>query len=144
MSMHPERQGFKTGEHPPAFTRRGLLQVGGLSLVGTSLADLLRLEAHASPAKVDLPRARAVVFIFQAGGPSQFETWDPKPDAPSEIRGDYRPISTKVSGLRICEHLPRLAQRAHRYSILRTLHHPAGPEFRNEHSAAQYLLQTGT
>jgi hypothetical protein len=85
-----------------------------------------------------------VIFIFQGGGPSQFETWDPKPDAPSEIRGAYSPIATRVPELRICEYLPRLAQRAHRYSIVRTMHHPAGPSLRNEHNSAQYLLQTGT
>lgn len=151
--MHPHasantvmdlRCGCRPHEHPPARTRRGLLQVGGLSLFGASLADLLRLEARASQTPPRRGRARAVVFIFQTGGPSQFETWDPKPDAPSEIRGEYRPISTSVAGLQVCEHLPRLAKRAQRYAILRTLHHPAGPEFRNEHSAAQYLLQTGT
>jgi len=115
-----------------------------MSLLGTSLADLLRLEAQAAGQSPRRRTAKSVIFIFQAGGPSQFETWDPKPDAPSEIRGAYDPISTRVDGLRICEHLPRLAQRAHRYSIVRSMHHPAGPAFRNEHSAAQYLVQTGT
>jgi hypothetical protein len=119
-----------------------------MALLGVSLGDLLRLEAAAgapgAPAAGRPARARSVVFIFQAGGPSQFETWDPKPEAPAEIRGEYGAIGTAVAGLRVCEHLPRLAQRARRYSIVRTMHHPAGPEFRNEHSAAQYLLQTGT
>ncbi len=125
--------------------RRGLLYAGGLSLFSATFADLLRLQAEAAPSPKPLAgKAKAVIFIFQGGGPSQFETWDPKPDAPSEIRGAYNPISTTVDGLQICEHLPKLARRARKYSIIRTLHHPADRQFRNEHSASQYLLQTGT
>lgn len=139
---HPT--GCRPDDHP-RLARRGLIQVGALGLLGAGLADLLRLEAEAANRPSRRPgKARGVIFIFQAGGPSQFETWDPKPDAPSEIRGDYAPISTRVDGLRICEHLPALAQRAHRFSILRTLHHPASPALRNEHNSAQYLLQSGT
>jgi hypothetical protein len=143
MAADSRTNGCTPEEHAPPFTRRGILQAGGLGLFGLTLADLLQVEARASTGIPQPGRARSVVFIFQAGGPSQFETWDPKPDAPAEIRGEYHPIPTRVAGLQVCEHLPRLAQRAHRYSVLRTLHHPAGPEFRNEHSAAQYLLQTG-
>ncbi len=133
--------GCRPREHAPAWTRRGLVQAGALGLFGAGLGDLLRAEA-AGPERRG--RARSVVFIFQSGGPSQFETWDPKPEAPSEIRGEYGAIGTRVDGFRVCEHLPRLAERAHRFSVVRTLYHPAGREFRNEHSAAQYLLQTGT
>jgi hypothetical protein len=148
--------GCKAEEHAPSRARRGLLQAGALGLLGTTLADLLALEAAAasSPIRnpqfairnrgIRNPKARSVVFIFQAGGPSQFETWDPKPEAPAEIRGEYRPIPTAVDGLQVCEYLPRLARRAGRFSIIKTLHHPASPEFRNEHNAAQYLLQTGS
>ncbi len=138
----------RPGDHPPARTRRGLVQVGALGLFGAGLAEFLELRAAAEVARPErsekTPRARSVVFIFQNGGPSQFETWDPKPDAPREIRGEYNPIATTVDGLQICEHLPKLARRATRYSILRTLHHPSGPEWRNEHNSAQYLLQSGS
>lgn len=144
MPLPPISQGCRPGDHPRV-ARRGLLQVGALGLLGANLADLLRLEAEAATRPRRQPgRARGVIFIFQAGGPSQFETWDPKPNAPSEIRGEYSPISTRTDGLQICEHLPQLARRSHLYSILRTLHHPAGPALRNEHNSAQYLLQAGT
>jgi hypothetical protein len=124
--------------------RRQLLQAGGLALLGVGSADLLRLEAEAATAPTVKPRAKAVVFIFQSGGPSQHETFDLKPDAPAEIRGEYRPTATKVPGIQICEHLPRLAQRADRFAIVRTMYHQAERQFRSEHNSASYLLQTGT
>src|SRR4051812_46409251 len=109
MPLSPPHSGCRREEHPPLRARRGLLQAGALGLFGATLADLLRLEAQAAGLEPSRgARAKAVVFIFQNGGPSQFETWDPKPEAPQEIRGEYRPISTTVDGLRICEHLPRL------------------------------------
>ena len=143
---HPrDPTGCTPGDHP-RIARRGILQIGGLSLFGAGLADLLHLESDAAVSPDRRPRrgARGVIFIFQSGGPSQFETWDPKPDAPAEIRGEYGAVATAVEGFRICEHLPRLARRAHRFSIVRTMHHPAGPALRNEHNSAHYLLQTGS
>src|SRR5439155_18453964 len=120
------------------------LRVGGLSLFGAGLADLLRLEAQAAPAPGRKGRAKAVVFIFQSGGPSQHETFDPKPEAPDGIRGDYGSTQTTLPGIRFCEHLPRLAARADRFSLVRTMHHVADPQFRNEHSSCHYLLHTGS
>jgi hypothetical protein len=73
------------------------------------------------------------------GGPSQLETWDPKPNAPAEVRGPFRPIATTVAGIQISEHLPRMASLAHRYAIIRTLHHDAPPI----HEAGLQFLQTG-
>jgi len=137
------RAGCRTEDHP-AIGRRELLQVGGLSLLGTGLADLLRLEAAAAQPSSTSPRAKAVVFIFASGGPSQHETFDPKPMAPAEIRGEYGVTATKVAGVRFCEYLPKLAARADRFSLVRTMHHPADRQFRNEHSSCHYLLHTGT
>src|SRR5438309_11850861 len=131
-----------TREDHPQIGRRQLLQAGGLGLLGMTMPDLFRLESQAAPRPRKGP-AKAVVFIFQSGGPSQHETWDPKPDAPAEIRGEYGTTATKVAGLRICEYLPKLAQRADRYAIIRTMYHPAERQFRSEHSAAQYMLHTG-
>ena len=139
------RTGCQNHDHP-RIGRRELLQVGGLSLLGTGLADLLRLEAQAGESREapHRPRAKSVVLIFQSGGPSQHETFDPKPQAPSEIRGEYGTTATKQAGLHFCEYLPKLAHRADRFSIVRTMYHPAEREFRNEHNSCFYLLHTGT
>src|SRR5438045_6053512 len=88
-------------------------------------------------------RAKAVAFIFQSCGPSQHETWDPKPDAPAEIRGEYGTTATRLPSVRFCEYLPRLAARADKFAVVRTMHHPADRQFRNEHSSCTYLLHTG-
>src|SRR5438552_8273398 len=133
--------GCHPGDHFPV-SRRQLIQAGAVSLVGTGLADLLRLEAQAAHAQ--RPRAKSVVFIFQSGGPSQHETFDPKPEAPDGIRGEYGTTQTRLAGVRFCEYLPRLAARADRFAIVRTMHHTAGREFRNEHNSCMYLLHTGT
>jgi uncharacterized protein (DUF1501 family) len=140
--MH-HRSGCRREDHPH-IGRRELLQVGGLGLFGMTMGDLFRLQAQAARAPQRHSMAKAVVFIFQSGGPSQFETWDPKPDALAEVRGEYGTTATRLPGVRFCEYLPRLAARADRFAIVRTMHHIAGREFRNEHSSCQYLLHTGS
>lgn len=130
-------------DHPP-IGRRALLHVGGIGLLGTGLGELLRLEAEGADGKTITPRARSVVFIFQSGGPSQHETFDPKPAAPLDIRGEYGTTPTKISGVHFCEYLPKLAARADKFSLVRTMHHPADRQFRNEHSSCHYLLHAGT
>jgi hypothetical protein len=140
--MH--RHGCQRNDHP-RIGRRELLEVGGMSLFGVGLADLLRLESQAATAgPATGGRAKAVVFIFQSGGPSQHETFDPKPDAPEGIRGEYGTIATGVPSVRFCEYLPKLATRAEKFSLVRTMHHPADRQFRNEHSSCHYLLHTGS
>lgn len=125
--------------------RRDLLRVGGMGLVGMGLGDLLRLEAQAvTRDRVPAAKARSVVFIFQSGGPSQHETFDPKPEATDLIRGEYGTTQTRQPGIQFCEYLPKLAARSDRFSIVRTMHHVAGREFRNEHSSCMFLLHTGT
>lgn len=136
------RNGCRPEDHP-RLGRRALLQVGGVGLLGFGLADLLRLESHAADSR-RTGRAKSVVFIFQSGGPSQHETFDPKPEAPDGIRGEYGTTQTRLPGVRFCEYLPRLAARADRFSVVRTMHHTAGREFRNEHNSCTYLLHTGT
>src|ERR671931_562548 len=96
-----EPDGCRPGDHVP-IGRRELIRAGGLGLLAVSAADLLRLEAHAAAPPAG--RAKAVVFIFQSGGPSQHETWDPKPDAPEGIRGEYKTTQTKLPGVRFCEY----------------------------------------
>jgi hypothetical protein len=140
--MH--RAGCRRDDHP-SIGRRALLQVGGLSLLGTGLADLLRLEAQAADVgRVPVRgRAKSVVFIFQSGGPSQHETFDPKPESPSEIRGEYGTTQTRLAGINFCEYLPKLAARADKFSLVRSMHHTADRQFRNEHNSCHYLLHAG-
>jgi hypothetical protein len=116
-------------------TRREILQAAGAGLLGLSLPGVLQAEAAPSLRR---GRARSVIFLFLFGGPSQLETFDMKPGAPSEIRGPWRPTMARTPGLRICEHLPRLAQISDRYSVVRTMTHNY-----NDHSGAGHYLQTG-
>ena len=134
------RFGCVRSDHPH-IGRRELLHVCGLSLFGLSQADFARVEAANSAARTG--KAKAVVFIFQSGGPSQHETFDPKPDAPAEIRGEYGTTQTRIAGVRFCEYLPQLAARSDKFAVVRTMYHPAGREFRNEHNSSTYLLMTG-
>src|SRR6478735_6566609 len=108
-------------------SRRELLSVGGLSLLGLSLPDVLRRQAIAiansdSPAsgKSDgFGRAKSVILVYLQGSPSHIDLWDPKPEAPAEIRGEFRPITTRASGMMLGEVLPMLADQAHRFSLVR-------------------------
>src|SRR5262245_8545229 len=118
-------------------TRREFLRVGGIGLAGLTLPALLRNQARAAPAKKE-PRARSVIQLFMWGGPSQQETFDLKPHAPDGIRGEFRPIATAVPGTHICEHLPHLAKRVDRYTIIRSLTHPGV-----NHGTSAYHMLTG-
>ena len=116
-------------------SRRDFLRIGGVSLgsLGLSLAELNAMPAD--PRRRD----RAVILLMLVGGPSQLETWDPKPDAPSEIRGPFGSIATRIPGVRISEHLPRLAMRTDQFALVRSMHHDAAPI----HETGHQLLQTG-
>src|SRR5262245_15282485 len=102
--------------------RRSFLQVGALPPLGLSLGDALWLRATAR-ATSGGAKAKACILLFMTGGPAQQETFDPKPDAPSGTRGEFRPTATNVPGVLICEHLPMLAKLADRYAILRSVWH---------------------
>ena len=116
-------------------TRRDFLRAGGLAM-GLSLTELARLQRlGAAPNGGE----KACIQLFLVGGPSQLDTWDPKPDAPADIRGPFRPIRTNVSGIGIGEHFPRMARLADRFAILRSVHHQEAPI----HETGQQLLQTG-
>src|SRR5439155_12479390 len=101
-------------------SRREMLQVGACSALGLSLPQFLASQAHA---KTHGARVKAVLLLWQWGGPSHHETWDPKPDAPVQIRGCFKPIGTATPGTRISELLPLLAQRTGDFAILRSLNH---------------------
>src|SRR6266852_5935123 len=86
-------------------SRREMLRLGGLSAFGLTLPDLLASRAAESRGQ----RARACIVLFMTGGPPQHETWDPKPDAPAEVRGPFGSVATSVPGLRVGELMPRTA-----------------------------------
>ena len=115
-------------------SRRSLLSVGGLGMLGLTLPGLLRAEEEA----VSAPpvKAKSVIFLFQFGGPSHVDTFDMKPGAPAEIRGPHKPIKSVVPGLPVSEHLPRMAKQMDRICLVRSMHHT----MKNHNSAAYYAL----
>ncbi len=123
-------------------SRRDLLRVGGLSLLGLSLPELLRGQARAFERLGRRPasfgKAKSCIVIFLKGGPSQLDTFDMKPDAPAEIRGDFRPIPTNVPEMMISEQLPLLARQASKFTIARAVCHAD-----NDHASAAYEMTTG-
>src|SRR4051812_2618055 len=90
-------------------SRRGFLQAGMLGLAGLSLPQLLHLEAQAAQGGRSVDRVKSVIILWMRGGPSQHDMWDPKPDAPVEIRGEFKTIATRVPGIQLTELLPLTA-----------------------------------
>ncbi|HEV8002310.1 MAG TPA: DUF1501 domain-containing protein [Planctomycetaceae bacterium] len=124
-------------------SRRELLRIGGLSALGLSLPELLRASQTGAPPKgiINDPtfsRAKNIVYVWLQGGPPQHETFDPKPDAPSEIRGPFQPIQTNVPGIQFCELLPRIARMADKLAVVRSLHTDT-----DLHDASGYEVLTG-
>src|ERR1051325_7719455 len=118
-------------------TRREILRFGGLGILGLS-AGMLAQPRPAFGVDRGFGRAKSVLFISMFGGPSHQDIWDMKPDAPAEVRGEYRPLETNVSGIGICEHLPKLARMADRYALVRSVTHED-----NGHGSAMYANFTG-
>jgi len=104
------------------FHRRDFLRIGAAGLFGLSLPELLRLEAQAK-GTTDSRKANAVILVWLAGGPATIDMWDLKPEAPEGIRGEFKPIDTKLEGCRISEHLPKMAQLTDKTTIVRSLNH---------------------
>ncbi len=121
--------------------RRDCLQLGVAGLAAGSFVNLLRMRqvcaAEAKPG-MQAKRPSSCILIWMDGGPTHFETFDPKPDAPAEIRGEFRPISTNVPGIQICEHMPKLAAMADKYAIVRSVCHNQG-----NHGAGNHYMMTG-
>ncbi len=118
-------------------SRRDLLKVGALGWLGLPLPELLRVQETKAAAS-SRPKADACILLFLWGAPSQFETFDPKPDAPSGIRGEFGVIRTNVPGTVVGEHIPLLARRADRYAIVRTC-----TQSSTHHQSAGYEALTG-
>jgi hypothetical protein len=106
--------------------RREVLRLGGIGAMGIALPEVLRARAADAAKANQLPgfgRAKACLLIYLFGGPSQIDLWDLKPEAPEQFRGEFRPIETSVSGIQICEHLPRLSQQMDKLCLIRSMRH---------------------
>ena len=121
----------------PQVNRRVAIQAGSIGLLGLGMNHLDPLAAMATEEVVP-PTAKSVIYIFLSGGLAQHESFDPKPDAPEDVRGEFKPIQTQTPGVLVSEHLPLLAQRSNHWAILRSLTHPY-----NEHSAGHHVMLTG-
>ncbi len=122
--------------------RRDFLKIGAAGLLGMTLPDLLRLEATANNPRaqsVTNGRARNVIMIWLSGGPATIDIWDLKPDAPAQIRGEFRPIHTNADGVHISEHMPRTARVMDQAAIVRSLAHGI-----DDHGAASVYMTAGT
>src|SRR5215470_3476952 len=126
-------------------TRREWLRVGGLGVCGLSLPALLAGRQASAATERTSPkrergksRAKACIVLFYLGGPPQHETWDPKPDAPAEVRGEFKPIASNVPGIQVGELMPRTAQLLDKICVLRAL---ATDD--NAHSSSGYWMLTG-
>ena len=121
-------------------TRRELISAGSIGLFGMSMPHLLAARSSAAETLGKAPeqKAKACILLFMWGGPGHQDTWDLKPEAPVEIRGEFQPISTKVPGIQICEHFPLLAQRTDRLAIIRSMTHGDV-----DHLKATHYLLTG-
>src|SRR5688572_17350735 len=139
---------------PPAvLSRRELLRIGGSGLMGLSLARLLASESSAadlpltpgpSPARGEgrrtiQPKADSLIILMLNGGPSHLDMWDMKPEAPDNIRGEFKPISSSLAGVPVSEHLPKLSQQMHRACLVRSMNHSVN----NAHALAVYTAMTG-
>jgi hypothetical protein len=122
--------------------RRDFLKFGLLGSMGLTLPNLLRLEARAAEAGTRIDRAKSVIILWMRGGPSQHDMWDPKPAAPEGIKGEFKPIATKVPGIQVSELLPLSARLMDRWAIVRSLGHR--PEDGNVgHSDGDQICFTG-
>jgi hypothetical protein len=131
-----------TGFHASAWSRRQLLKVGGLGLCGMTLPSLLRAEAakqaQGPQAKGPKPRVKSIIFLFQWGGPSHVDMFDMKPNAPEQIRGPHKPISSSADGIQVSERLPRTSKIMDRVTLIRSLHHTM-----KNHNSAGYVALSG-
>lgn len=124
-------------------SRREWLRLGGLGTLGLSLADLSAGRAaarpgDAAPAKTSFGRAKSCIVLFLFGAPAHQDTWDLKPEAPADVRGEFQPIATNVPGISVSEHIPLLATIADRYTLIRSVTHPD-----NTHTVAMHYMLTG-
>ncbi|MCS6866997.1 MAG: DUF1501 domain-containing protein, partial [Gemmataceae bacterium] len=120
-------------------TRRDTLQLGLGMFLGGGLLTALRAQASAKPAAgVSQPAAKSCILIWMDGGPTHFETFDPKPEAPAEYRGEFKAIPTAVPGVLFSEHMVQLAKNLKKYALIRSIRHDQG-----NHGAGNHYMMTG-
>ena len=112
--------------------------MGALIASGLSLGGLLGTHVSANVGVRQKKKAKSVLMLFASGGQSQLDMWDPKPDAPVQIRGAFDSIPTAVPGLRVCEHMPQIARITDRLTVVRSMSHED-----LDHGSAFYLAMTG-
>ena len=125
----------------PPITRRHAIEIGSLGLLGISLPRFLQLQALQAKTRSEPAAKRPIqscIFIFYYGGPSHLDTFDMKPHAPLEVRGEFKSIATSVPGLQISEHLPHTSKVMHKVAVVRGMHHPM-----RGHDSASYQTLTG-
>jgi len=125
----------RSRQYCDGLTRRNCLQLGLGALGGVGLSGMLRLQAESATADA---RKRSCILVWLDGGPTHYETFDPKPNAPSEIRGEFHPISTSIPGVQFSEHLVRLAKSAGDFAVIRSIRHNQG-----NHGAGNHYMMTG-
>jgi hypothetical protein len=124
-------------EHPK-LSRRTAVQAGAIGMMGLGMNHLTQFAAANPAESANRATAKSCIYIFLSGGLAQHESFDLKPDAPTDIRGEFHPIATATTGIQICEHLPGLARRSDQWGIVRSLTHPT-----NDHTAGHYYMLTG-
>ena len=128
-------------------SRRDFLQVGSLGLMGMQLSQILALQETSQAATSRFAgaqgfgAAKSVVLLFLQGGPSHIDIWDPKPNAPSNVRGEFKPIKTKVPGIELSETMPKLGQAIDKATLIRSMSYTPAGLF--NHTAAIYQMLTG-
>jgi hypothetical protein len=126
-------------------TRRELLRVGSVGVLGLNLANFFQWQKAQAASRLDGARgfnsAKSVIMVFLQGGPSHIDIWDPKPDAPSNVRGEFKPINTNVPGIQLSETMPMLAQQMDKATLIRSMSYTPNGLF--NHTAAIYQMLTG-
>lgn len=118
--------------------RRGILRAAAAGVVGTTLPTHLYGGDSENDSRVGFGQAKSVLLVMLSGGPSQLDMWDPKPDSPAEVRGEFSSVGTTISGVHICEHMPELAKRTNHWALVRTLAHRE-----HNHLLATHVALTG-
>ena len=141
--MNLQKHSFAcAGFHAARLSRRHLLKVGGLGLLGLTLPKLLEAEetrnSKAETRNAPRARAKSVIFLYQFGGPSHIDMFDMKPDAPEGIRGLHKPVASRADGITVSEHLPHLAKVMDKVTLIRSMHHHV-----KNHNPASYYALTG-